>query len=182
MESANGTRLTARHALAGLHAGVLGALVMLGYLMIGSLWGRRSVWVIPNLFATTFFGPDAYRNQLLRSSWAGVALVLSIYGLAGILWGFFWGDERKRWIVLYGALTGLAVYFVFFDVFWNHANPLITLYAPDRQLKIAHVLWGMALARSPKYSRRIALVTSDATVEPAAQETVEEVKTGEVIR
>src|SRR5438046_1685631 len=43
-----------RHALAGLQAGMLGALVMLACLMAGSLLGRRSVWVVPNLFATTF--------------------------------------------------------------------------------------------------------------------------------
>ena len=167
-----------RHALAGLQAGVYGALVMLACLMIGSLWDRRSVWVVPNLIATTFFGSDAYRNQFLRTSWAGVAFIVAVYGLLGMVWGCIWGDARKQWLTFYGALAGLAVYFVSHDFLWKHVNPLMTLYAPDQQLELGHVLWGLFLARSPRYSRRIA----EATVESALPEAVHEVRSGEVIR
>jgi hypothetical protein len=155
---------------------------MLACLMIGSLLGRRSIWVVPNLLATTFFGSDVYRNQLLRTSWAGVALFVAIYGVLGILWGCFWRDDRKPWLGLYGAILGLTVYFLFYDFIWKHANPLVTLYAPSRQLELGHVLWGIVLARSPKYARRIA----DSMVEPALQNMPDldqtEVKSGEVIR
>lgn len=145
-----------RHALAGIHAGVLGALALLACLMIGSLWDNRSIWVVPNLFATTFFGSDAYRNQLVRTSWVGLALILAVYGFLGMIWGLVWRDERKPWLPLYGVVAGLLVYLVFYDFLWKHFNPLVTLYAPDRQLQVGHVLWGLFLARSPKYSRRIA--------------------------
>ena len=161
MDGANGvrTRGTLRHALAGLEAGVLGALVMIFCLAACAALSRRSIWIVPNLFATTFYGPNAYRNQLLRTSWSGAALLLAIYSLGGIVWGLAWRDGRRPLIVLYGAITGLVVYFAFFDLIWKHGNPLIPLYAPLRQLQVAHVLWGMLLARSPGYSRRIALVT-----------------------
>ena len=157
-------RLGFRHALAGLQAGVLGALIMFVCLMLGSLWYGRSIWVVPNLFSTTFFGSGAYRNHLLSTSWAGVALIVAIYGLLGTVWGCVWRDERKPWLALYGAIAGLAVYFLFNDFLWRHINPLVTLYAPDRQLQVGHVLWGMVLARSPLYARRI----SDSTLAPVA--------------
>ncbi len=152
----NRTHAGLRNALAGIHAGVLGALAMLACLMIGSVWDHRSIWSVPNLFATTFFGGDAYRNQLVRTSWSGLALVVALYGFLGMIWGAICGDDRKRAIALYGAIAGLLVYVLFYDFLWKHANPLVTLYAPDRQLEVGHLLWGLVLARSPKYSRRIA--------------------------
>ena len=183
MFAANGSRpgLSLRHALAGLQAGVLGALVMLVFLMIGSRWDGRSIWAIPNLFATTFFRNDIYRNELVRSSWTGVALLVAIYGMLGILWGCVWRDgERKgarRWLTLYGALTGLAVYFLFFHFIWIRVNGLITLYGPNRQLIVGHVLWGMVLARSPRYARRIA----ERLTAPVSDASEVAAHTGEVI-
>lgn len=172
-----------RHALAGVHAGVLGSLAMLGWVMIGSAWDHRSIWSVPNLLATTFFGSDAYRNQFARTSWSGVALIIAIYGLLGLVWGAIFRDDRKPAIVLYGAIAGLLVYFVFYDFFWGHANPLVTLYAPNRQLQFGHVVWGLVLARSPKYSRRIAeSMVVRAPVEPAPEEPVQAVSSGELIR
>jgi hypothetical protein len=158
-QSGQNRRLGVRHALAGLQAGVLGALIMFLCLMIGSLWYGRSIWVVPNLFSTTFFGSDVYRNHLLRTSWAGIALIVAIYGLLGTVWGCIWRDRRQPWLALYGAVAGMAVYFFFYDFLWRHVNPLITLYAPDRQLELGHILWGMALARSPLYARRISTST-----------------------
>jgi hypothetical protein len=165
--NASRSRLGVRHALAGLHAGILGALVMLGCLMLGSMLDRRSVWLVPNLFATTFFGGNAYANEYAHGSWAGVALILAIYGAFGAIWGCLWRDQRRPGLALYGGILGLAVYFLFFDLVWKHVNPLITLYAPDRQLELGHVLWGMILARSPRYSREI----TERLMEHQAQET-----------
>jgi hypothetical protein len=174
-----GSRLGLRHALGGLEAGVLGALAMLACLMLGSLWDHKSIWVVPNLFATTFYGSNAYRNQLLRTTWSGVALLIAVYGALGAGWGCIWRDERKPWLGLYGAILGLAVYFVFYDFMWKQANPLVVLYAPDRQLQLGHILWGVFLARSPLFSRRIA----ESSFGPAGHDTeVEEIKSGEVIR
>jgi hypothetical protein len=175
----SGSGLRWRHALGGLEAGVLGALAMLVCVMVGSLWDHKSIWVVPNLFATSFYGSNAYRNQLVRTTWSGVALVVAVYGTLGVVWGCIWREERRRWLGLYGAVLGLAVYFVFYDFMWKHANPLVTLYAPDRQLQLGHILWGLILARSPGYARRIA---ESSTAETAHDSTVEEVRSGEVIR
>jgi len=149
------TRMKPRHLLAGLEAGVLGAVYMMVWLMAGSRLSRRSIWDIPNLFATAFYGPNAYQTQYLRSSWSGVALLLIVCGMGGMLWGLCWRDERQPFLAFFGAVTGLAVYFVLFDLVWTRTNPLIPLYAPVRLVQIGFMIWGIALARSPKYSRQI---------------------------
>jgi hypothetical protein len=147
--------LRLRHALAGLQASVLGVLVMFAGLGLGSLFHGRSIWVVPNLFSTTFFGSNAYRNRFASTSWAGLALTFAIYGLLGVIWGCAWRDKKVRWLGVYGGLTGLAVYFLFYDLIWRQLNPMVTLYAPDRQLQFGHIIWGMILARSPLYAMRI---------------------------
>ena len=89
------------YALAGLQAGVLGAIVMVACLMAGSLWDGRSIWVVvlPNLFASTFFGSGAYRNQLLRTSWAGIALIVVNVPAGSVAYGAASGrGERTRWL------------------------------------------------------------------------------------
>ncbi len=175
--------VTIRHALAGIHAGVLGALAMLACVMIGSAWDHRSIWSVPNLFATTFFGGDAYLNQLVRTSWCGLALMIAIYGFLGMIWGTICGDKRRRALPLCGAIAGLLVYLFFNDFFWKHANPLFTVYAPDRQLELGHLLWGLFLARSPRYSRRVAeSMTRTPGATPPAHDEVHAVSSGEVIR
>lgn len=178
MDAANAsrTRLSLRHALAGLQAGVLGTLIMLGWVMMGSIFDQRSIWVVPNLFASTFYGADAYRNEFLRSSWTGVALLIAIYGALGIVWGCVWREESRPRLALYGAFFGIVVYYIMFNYVWRRANGLIVLYAPTREIALAHILWGMMLAKSPKYARRIA----ESNAPPAVQD--EEVKSGEVIR
>ena len=190
-------RLQWRHALAGLQAGVMGALLIMACLMIGSLWNGRSIWVVPNLFATTFFGSEVYRNQFLRTSWTGAALIVAIYGLLGVLWGCVLRDGRSRWLGLIGAIAGICVYYFLYQFLWRHVNPLITLYAPDRQLELGHILWGIVLARSPVFARRIAgssvystPVSPPVSVVPAVHDDSPspeiagdpEVRSGEVIR
>jgi hypothetical protein len=173
--NASRSRLSLRHALAGLQAGVLGALLMLALIMVGSVFDRRSIWVVPNLFASTFYGGDAYRNEFLRSSWAGAAVFIAIYGALGIPWGCVWREASRPRLTLYGAVFGIAVYYVLFHFVWRRANGLIVLYAPVKTIVLGHVLWGMILARSPRYARRI----GDFSDQPANQEAA--VGSGEAI-
>ncbi len=177
MDAANAgkTRLGPRHALAGLEAGIFGTVLMTGWLMLASVLNHRSMWSVPNLFASTFYGANVYRDQLLKGTWSGLALMLVIYGGGGVVWGVVSGERRRPLAAVYGAIAGMLVYYAFFDLIWKHVNPLLVLYGPDRQLEVGHVLWGMALARSPRYARRIAAVAAD---EPQAEA---EIRSGEVI-
>jgi len=168
--TASRSRLNLRHALAGLQAGTLGALIMLACLMAGSIVDRRSVWVVPNLFASTFYGPDVYVDRYLLTSWSGLALFFAIYGALGALWGCIWRDQSRPWLTFYGGVFGLAVYYVAFHFIWKRVNPLLALYAPDQQLELGHVIWGMILARSPRYARNIASrIVATEEQQPATQ-------------
>jgi len=152
------------HALAGLEAGMVGVIWMFGCFLVAAFWNGQGIWSVPNLFATVFYGDNAYQAEFLHTTWAGMALIVVLYGVPGVLWGCLWKDKRAAWLGLYGALTGLAVYYFSFHYVWPQADPLIPVYAPVRQLQIAHILWGAALARSPGYSKRIALATAPPVV------------------
>jgi hypothetical protein len=170
------THFTLRHTLAGLEAGVAGALFMIVWSMLGSLWSRRSIWMIPNLYATAFYGSRVYVNQFTRGSWSGVALMVLICGIGGMFWGAIWRDARRPFLTLFGAVAGLSAYYLLFNVLLRSTNPLIPLYAPEPQMQIGYLLWGIALSRSPLYSRRIARAMS-----PADSQEAEEIRSGEVI-
>jgi hypothetical protein len=123
---------------------------------IGSLWSRRSFWMIPNLYATTFYGARAYVNGFTRGSWSGLALMIFLCGVGGVIWGVIWRDERKPFLTLFGAGAGLLFYYLLFNLILRQTSPLVPLYAPEPQMQIGYFLWGVALSRSPLYSRRIA--------------------------
>ncbi len=180
--SAEKSHLTLRDALAGLQAGVLGTLLMIAWLMLSSASAGYSVWIVPNLFATAIYGPEVYQNHFLRASWPGIALILAIYGACGMVWGalcgvFLKSAHRPRFFALTCAIVGLIVYYCF-NLIWKYAAPLIPLYGPARALEVGHVLWGMALAKAPLYSQRIAEAATD---QPAAHQEEAEVRSGEVI-
>ncbi len=161
--SADKTHGPLRHTLAGLEAGIVGALLMILWSMAGSLWSRRSIWAIPNLYATTFYGSRVYTNQFVRNSWSGIALMLAVCGLGGVAWGllgnFFWkfspAERRKPFLTLIGAMAGLLLYYILFSAILRHWAPLLPLYAPEPETQIGYVIWGLALARSPAYADAI---------------------------
>jgi hypothetical protein len=156
------------YALAGLQAGVTGVFWMLGCFAVAAFWGGSSLWSIPNLFSTVFYGEDAWQGEFLKTSWSGLALIFVIYGLLGVIWGCWWKEDRKPLLTFFGALTGLVAYYLFFSLIWPAADRLIPLYAPVRELQVAHILWGAALAASPGYSRRIIAATTPVANSPAA--------------
>jgi hypothetical protein len=151
-------------ALAGLQAGITGALWMFLCFFAGALWTGGGIWSVPNLFATTFHGVYAYQNGFFKTTWVGIALIVVIYGIIGALWGCVWRGRRRPLFSFAGAITGLAIYYLFFDWVWPHANRLIAEYAPLRVVEVAHILWGIALARSPIYAGRITAALSPAPV------------------
>ena len=72
----NGPRPNLFLALAGVQAGTVAGLLLLGYLALDSKWHGRSIWTIPNLFASTFYGEAAYRPGYGAHTTAGLALLL----------------------------------------------------------------------------------------------------------
>ena len=165
-----------RHVLAGIGSGVAGAIFVLLFLMLGSLWYRRSIWIPANLFSTAVYGSDAYTNHFASTSWAGLAIVVVMYGLVGAMWGLVWRDKRPRHVLLSGAICGAITYFLLFGIFWKRVDPFFSLYAPDRQLELANVIWGIIVSRTPLLATQMHAGT------PPLQEEAVEVRSGEVMR
>jgi hypothetical protein len=155
MPSGERTRSSWFLVLAGIQAGVVGALILLGYLAIDSAWHRRSVWTVPNLLASTFYGESAYRPGLGARTGAGVALLLVLYGVLGAIFALVVRDQDSRLrVTLLGLIYGTGWFFLSFDVLWKHVNPLVQIYSPDRAMLVGHLLYGGTLGRRfPAYLR-----------------------------
>ncbi len=148
--------LSPRHVLAGVEAGVLGVIYMLACAALGSIVDGRSIWLVPNLFASIVYGADAFQDRFVWTACTGVAILILVYGLIGAAWGCAWRENDKPGLTFFGGIFGLGIYYLLSSIVWKRISPMLALYAPDRQLELGHILWGMVLAKSPGYARRIA--------------------------
>jgi len=157
MSSGNAARSHWSLALAGIQAGIVAALILLGYLALDSARDRHSIWTVPNLLASTFYGESAYRQGFRASTSAGVALLLLLYGVLGLLFALVVRDHGTRMrVVLAGLIYGTGWFFLSFDILWKHVNPMVQIYSPDRAMLVGHVIYGGVLGRSfPAYLRSI---------------------------
>lgn len=169
-------------AFAGLQAGIVGVFWMFLCFFAGALWTGGGIWSVPNLFSTLFHGEYAYQNEFFKSTWAGIAFIVVIYGTIGALWGMLWRGRRPPLFSFAGAITGMVIYYLFWGFIWPHVNPLIADYAPLREVQLGHILWGLALAKSPAYARRIAAALPAAPAyQPPPDSSGPGAVTGEVI-
>jgi len=157
MSSGNAARPRWSLALAGIQAGTVGALILLGYLALDSAWHRHSVWTVPNLLASTFYGESAYRQGFSAGTSVGVALLLLLYGALGLLFALVVRDHGTRMrVVVAGLIYGTGWFFLSFDILWKHVNPMVQIYSPDRAMLVGHVLYGGVLGRGfPAYLQSI---------------------------
>jgi len=138
--------------LAGLEAGILAALVLLGWLALASAWYRRSIWTTANIMATTFYGEKALGGLFTSRTVAGVALYLVLYGIVGALFGLaLAGRAASHRLTLLGVLAGLGWFYLSFALLWRNVNPLISLYTHWGPMMVGHVIYGALLGRFPRY-------------------------------
>jgi hypothetical protein len=168
MSSGNAARPNWLLALAGIQAGVGGTVVLLGYLAIDSAWHGRSIWLVPNLLASTFYGESAYQPRFGTRTGTGLALLLVLYGLLGALFGLVVRDQGSRLrMTLLGLIFGTGWFFLSFDVLWKYVNPMVRMYSPDRAMLVGHLLYGGLLGRRfPFYVRSMS--AAEGPAEPPA--------------
>ncbi|MGA3041958.1 MAG: hypothetical protein ABSF54_14325 [Bryobacteraceae bacterium] len=138
--------------LAGLEAGIIAALVLLGWLALSSAWYRRSIWTAANIMATTFYGEAALGRDFTSRTLAGLALYLVLYGIIGALFGLTLANrDASLRTTLIGVLVGLGWYYLSFAILWQNINPLIPLYTHRGPMMAGHALYGGLLGRFPRY-------------------------------
>lgn len=138
--------------LVGLQSGTLAALAMLGWLAMASALYRRSIWSVPNILASTFYGDSALRNGFVSTTISGIALYFVIYGLFGALFGL---AVQHRWrplrITFIAVAASLGWYYLSFGLIWKSLNPLVVLYTHDQPMLIGHIIYGVLLGRYPVF-------------------------------
>jgi hypothetical protein len=138
--------------LAGLEAGIVAALILLGWLALASAWYRRSIWTAANIMATAFYGEAAMSQEFTSRTVAGLALYLVLYGIIGALFGLALASQDASFrTTLIGVLVGLGWYYLSFAILWQNINPLITLYTHRGPMMAGHALYGGLLGRFPRY-------------------------------
>src|SRR5437588_4675409 len=118
------------HAMAGLESGVLGGVCMLVWLATLSLLQGRSMWSVPNLLASTFYGEAALRRGFRWTTLSGVALHVIMTAIAGLLFGLAVSSMANRGrVMLLGVAAGVAWYYLNLGVFWKYVNPMVPVYS-----------------------------------------------------
>src|SRR5712671_4965716 len=113
MASGNHGSAKVLQAVAGVESGILGGALMLVWLGLLSFLQGRSVWSIPNLLASTFYGEAALRRGFRWTTLSGVALHLIVSVVAGLLFGSAVNGIASRGRVMtLGFAAGVAWYFL----------------------------------------------------------------------
>src|SRR5437879_13595458 len=115
-------------AMAGVEAGILGGLFMMLWLAFLSLLQGRSVWSVPNLLASTFYGEAALRRGFRWTTLSGLALQLIVSATAGLLFGLaVSGIVSRGRVMLLGLTAGAFWAFLTRGVFWQYVKPMVPL-------------------------------------------------------
>ena len=140
--------------LAGLQAGMMAVIVMLGWLGVSALWQRHTFWSAPNQMATLFRGGSTIPPGFGPYTASGIAVYVVLYCLLG---GVFALAAPRRLTVFGLMLTGVLVavswYMLWFRVLGRTLMPLVWLLHSERPMEFAHVVFGVMLARFPGYLR-----------------------------
>jgi hypothetical protein len=138
--------------LAGLQAGMMAVIVMLGWLGASAMWHRHTFWSAPNQMATVFRGGSAIVPGFGPYTASGLAVYVVTYSLLGA--AFALAMPRKLTVfglMLMGVLVAVGWYTVWFRVVGQRLMPLVWLLHAERPMEFAHVLYGVMLARFPGY-------------------------------
>jgi hypothetical protein len=142
------------YSLAGLEAGMLGGLAMLGWFFLVSLANGEPAWRVPDLLGSTFYGDRAFDGNSKMVTVSGVALHLFTSGILGVLFGLFVREMRNYFrVALLGLILGLGWYYLSYAIVWKRLNPLIPLYSSYRSMLVAHFLFGAFLGGYPRCLR-----------------------------
>lgn len=145
-----------RLALAGSEAGMAGAILLIAWLAVASLFYRHTIWWVPNLFSSTFFGNDSLLEHFSRYTWTGLAFMMAQYTALGAVFAVVFRQDADRFrAMVLGLVTGIGWYYLMFHGVWKSFSPLMLVYSPDRPLLAGHVLYGLWLGRAPLYARRL---------------------------
>jgi hypothetical protein len=144
------------HILAGLHAGVLGGVFMLAWLILSSPLRRQPWWAFPNLMASGMFGEAVFRLGVGLATLSGIALLVAIAGALGSAFAVIVPESVSQFrFTLLAVAAGLGWYYATASLAVNFWAPLVPLYTSKPLLYGAHLIYGCALALERRHFRKI---------------------------
>lgn len=137
-------------ALAGLETGVLGGLAMCAWFLGSSVLAGRSAWILPNLAASLLYGRAVLRPDFGVPSIAGVALILLLGGMLGMVFGLVVRRHPSRArVALLAVLAALVWYYLSQALFWNRLGVLAGIQVSPAMNLVGHLAYGFVLGRYP---------------------------------
>jgi hypothetical protein len=132
--------------LAGIAAGALGGLALLGFLALGSVARQDPWWRFSNLAGTVFFGADALRTGFGLATLSGAAFEILICGAAGAVFAALVPGSLRGFRRLLLGMTAGLLWMHFLNLVYARFHPLIPLYSDTWPSTAAHLLFGACLA------------------------------------
>jgi len=141
--------------LAGLEAGFFGSLMAMVWYAIHSRMSGELWWTKFNVAAGLFYGGSVYVMGLGKATLAGVALLVLMYCIAGVLFGAIAPVRAPVLAVLaalaYSTLTALAAN----RWLWPALDPFAPAYFPPPVVLAGHLLYSLVLGRFPFFYRSL---------------------------
>jgi hypothetical protein len=138
-------------ALAGIQAGVLGGFVMVAWLALTSALLGRSPWILPNLAASVLYGRAVLRAGFGMPTVAGMALVVALAGIIGLVFAMVIGAHANRArVVMLAILAGLVWYYFSQALFWDRLGVLAGIHVSPAATMVGHLLYGLVLGQYPR--------------------------------
>lgn len=138
--------------LAGLQAGMMAVLLMLGWLGVSAVWQQHTFWTVANQMATVLHGGSAVIAGFGPYTASGIALYLVAYSLLGAVFAMAAPHGLTPFgKMLAGVLLSIAWYWLWFQALGQKLMPLVWLLHSERPMVFGHVLYGVMLARYPVY-------------------------------
>jgi hypothetical protein len=140
-------------ALNGIQAGMVGGFAMTAVMVILSVFDGRVWWSYLNLLSVHFYGPRALAAGPGWPSLSGMALQLTLAGVAGAIFALlFSGLTSGVRLALFGLFWGLALFFVS-ERIHDRVTPLVAVHLQRGSVMLAHMVYGLLLASIPHGER-----------------------------
>lgn len=154
--------------LAGLETGVIGAILLLLWFTLDAVYQGQHWYAFPNLWATLFYGQDAFR---MRAGWAtlsGISIHLLLLSVEGAIFGALWRWSRRFWLTLAAGLAWAALCYWGMNLgLWKNFAPYVPRMMPQPATGLGVFLFGICLTRIPIRAEKLAFHVFGRAVVPS---------------
>ncbi len=151
------SRISAPRLLAGLQAGTLAGLVLLGWFLLLSYYYFREPWALMNVLAASLRHNATWGHSFSSVTWTGLAAHLAACSLLGIVLGWILPRPGPTARVSITGLTfGVVLSLLVYEFFWLRFAPLLGEYIAPLAMWVAHLLFGISVAQFPRFYLQLA--------------------------